>query len=122
MNSSKDAALAQVAEAAQQQDTSMLIANTNDRDERGLLRANSRKAANTAPKKYASHASLNHGGLIARPPRDARTSYVRCLMAVVVASDRRSHRSVTGRRGGSSALSCTDGPARTRANPVRTNF
>jgi hypothetical protein len=72
MNSSKDAALAQVAEAAQQQDTSMLIANTNDRDERGLLRANSRKAANTAAAQ--ADAAARRAGATSEEIRQSRES------------------------------------------------
>ena len=48
----KGAALAQVAEASKQQEASSQMSNTNDRDEQGLLRADSRKASRAA----AAHA------------------------------------------------------------------
>ncbi len=48
MDSSKDAALAQVAEASKQQEATNLILNSSDRDEQGLIRADSRKAARMA--------------------------------------------------------------------------
>ena len=45
---SKEAALAQVAKASKQQEASSQMSKTNDRDEQGLLRTESRKASRTA--------------------------------------------------------------------------
>jgi hypothetical protein len=43
-------------------------------------------------------------------------------VAIVVASGSHSPRIVTGRQRTDEALSCEDGPGRTSADPIRTNF